>query len=136
MQEKEGRAAGEVLESGGQAVEGVGGGIGGGSAIQHVSLDGPEAAGTPEGGDHIFHEPGFDVVLREEAAEIGGEVIAEACLGFPGHDDTLGEKAVTDGVLGGAELALRCFGPAGEASVGPAGEDAAYRRHNSTPATI
>ena len=125
MEEEEGRVDGERFEGGGETIEGIGGGTGRGGPVEHIGFDGPEAARTPEGGDHVFDESDLDIVLGEEAAEIGLEFLAETLLGFPGHDDALGEDAVADGVLGGAEFTLGGFGPAGEAAVGAAGEDPA-----------
>ena len=107
MEDGELGCGGQFGEGGGHAADFVAGRLGVDGVGLQLGFDGPGAAQTPEGGDHVLDDAAFDVVdgVVELDVLVHEDVEAGAVLG--GQDDALGEQAVADGVEGRRSAFLR-----------------------------
>jgi hypothetical protein len=111
-------------EAGGDAVELVAFDLGGDLVIEGAGFEGPTAAETPGGGNHLLDQAVFDFVNGLEAGEMLLDEVVEAFAGFGFEDATFREQAVADGVARGARFAGKSDGATGLAAVGARGDEA------------
>ena len=125
VDESEGGAIGETREGVGHAVEVASRGLSGGLFVDEAGFDGPGAAQTPMGYDHLLDHGEFEAGGRPQMVEVVGERGSEGfgTFAFQGH--TLSQEAVAESVLSGALFPLRGERAAGESSVGAICEHAA-----------
>jgi hypothetical protein len=105
--------------------------------IEHGGLDGPEAAETPAGGGDFVDQLHFEFILGLEAADAAVEQLIENLGRFVLQDEHFGRsQSVTEGVLGGAVLALEGAGSVGAAAVAARGFGFAERCHSRFDGSI
>jgi hypothetical protein len=93
----EGEGVGVIGEGGKGGAEGLpidGAGSGGKLAGEGSGFDGPEAAETPGGGDHLLDQAGLEVIDRPEAVKVDGEQLLEVLTGLIGEQHHRGEQAM------------------------------------------
>ena len=101
--------------------------------VLHAGLfHAPETHLTPAGYGHVFDKRGFDGGFGLKFFVEGGEESAEACLRLTFEDDGVAKHAVSYGVAGGREFALRRGGAPGFGTVGTGGLDLIFGRHTIT----
>jgi len=120
---EEGEGAGVVGE-GAEGEDGASGAVGlafagGGVGLLHDFVvdggvfEGPETELAPAAPGHGFDGGGFGWSLRVEFAADFVDEFVEAGGGFAVEEETSGEEAVTDGIVGGVPFAFGRFGAAG-----------------------
>ena len=67
--------------------------------FEEASFDGPGAAETPVGSDHLLDHAELHAIGGLETSEVVIHHGFEPLRGFLAHDDMPGEQAVTDGIL-------------------------------------
>ncbi|MDP2999593.1 MAG: hypothetical protein Q8N47_19035, partial [Bryobacterales bacterium] len=112
-----------------QALEVVGRGLGGEFEVDSLAFDGPEAVETPSGGADFLDRGLLDGVARGDAVHVLADQFLEALARLLLDDGGFGKLVVKEGLGGGAELAVRGFGAAGEGSVGAGGGFLSGRSH-------
>ena len=110
---------GEIGECGGQAVERATGSLAGGLLFDDSGFDGPGAAETAVGSDHLLDQAVFDAIGGSEALEVVIEDGLKSLRTFAGEYDLGGEQAVGDGILRRSPFAFGGDGSFGTGAVGP-----------------
>jgi hypothetical protein len=100
VHERESGSIGKGLKCCGHAVDG--GNFGGirSVGVEHAGFDGPRAAHAPGGADHFLNETELHGVGGLVAFDVLGEKGLKRLGRFVLKDQTTGEKAVAEGVLG------------------------------------
>src|ERR1035438_8022381 len=106
VDEADGGLFGEILEGDGEAIERVGGLLGGGFIFEQAGFDGQGAAETPVGGDHLLHHEELHAIGGLEASEVVIHGRLETFGRFILHNDLVGEQAMAGGILSRTPLAL------------------------------
>jgi hypothetical protein len=104
-----------------EALEVVGGRLGGEFEVDGFALDGPQAVETPGGGADFLDRGQLDGVARGDAQHVLADQFLEALKGLLFEDGGFGKQVVREGFGSGAALAVFGFGAAGEGSVGAGG---------------
>jgi hypothetical protein len=124
VHEGEGGFGGQIIEGAGEAIERVGGLLGGGFIFEHAGFDGQGAAETPVGGDHFLHHGELHAVGGLEAIEVVIHDRLETFGRFILHNDLVGEEAMAGGILRRTPLALGGDRTDGASAVGPGRKNA------------
>jgi hypothetical protein len=101
-----------------QALEVVGGRLGGEFEVDGLALDGPQAVETLGGGADLLDRGRLDGVARRDAQHVLADQFLEALTRLLFDDGGFGKLVVKEGLGGGAEFAVLGLGAAGEGSVG------------------
>ena len=125
VDEGQGGAIGETREGVGHAVEVASRGLSGGLFVDEAGFDGPGAAQTPMGCDHLLDHGEFQAGGRPQVVDVVGKRGSEGFRTFVFQDHTLSQQAVAASVLSGALFPLRGERAVGESSVGAISEHAA-----------
>jgi hypothetical protein len=99
VHEAQGGFGGEVLEGVGYAIERIGGSLSGGFIFEQSGFDGPGAAETPVGSDHLLDQAELHAVGGLETIEVFRQDGLETFGRFIVHDDLAGEQTMAGGIL-------------------------------------
>jgi hypothetical protein len=118
LEEEVGILAGHDVAGMDQALEVVGGRLGGEFEVDGFAFDGPEAVETPGGGADFLDCVLLDGVARGDAQHVLADQFLQAFARLFLEDGGFGKLVVTEGLGGGAVLAVLGVGAAGASAVG------------------
>lgn len=126
VHEAEGGFGGEIREGIGYAIQRIAGGLGGGFIFEQPGFEGPGAAETPVGSDHLLDHGELHAIGGLEAIEVLGEDRLETLRRFIAHDDLASEQAVAGGILRRPPLAPGGDRTGGASPIAPRSKNASH----------
>ena len=124
VHEAEGGFGGEIIEGVGEAIERIGGLLGGGFIFEEPGFDGQGAAEAPVGSNHFLDHAELHAIGGLEAIEVVIHDRLETFGRFILHDDLVGEQAMAGGILRRTPLALGGDRSGGARAIGPRSKNA------------
>ena len=125
VHEAEGGFGGEIIEGVSEAIERIGGLLGGGFIFEEPGFDGQGAAEAPVGSDHILDHAELHAIGGLEAIEVVIHDRLKTFGRFILHHDLVGEQAMFGGILRRTPFALGGDRTDGASAIGPGRKNAA-----------